>query len=235
MMREVKHPNLLDISEIFEGDNNVYCLGKLYQGENLGRIIGDKSFAIDEQTVSKLAFRLLKVLSGEQALSYLESKNIIHRDIKPENVVFENKGSFDEPVLVDLGFATFQKDYKHLFSRCGTPGYVAPEVLNDREYDCRIDVFSLGVGDCEQIILYMMVTRTNPFDHATYDQLISNNLKGDIDFSPLHESRLVDPKRSLRSPVARFIQLMLTVDPAQRPFASELLEIYKKQFAGGAS
>ncbi len=235
MMREVSHPNLLEVSEIFEGDNNVYCLGKLYSGDNLGRIINERSFVIDERMVAVLAYRLLKVPAAHQALSYLESKNIIHRDIKPENIVYEQMGSFDEPVLVDLGFATFQKDFKHLFSRCGTPGYVAPEVLNDLEYDCRIDVFSLGVEAPHQIILYMMVTRVNPFDHATYDQLISNNLKGEIDFAPLLQSSVVDAKRNLCSPVARFIQLMLTVDPAERPFASELLEIYKKQFIGSHS
>jgi 3-deoxy-D-arabino-heptulosonate 7-phosphate (DAHP) synthase len=81
----------------------------------------------------------------------------------------------------------------------------------------------------------MMVTRTNPFDHATYDQLISNNLKGEIDFEPLMQSSRIDGKRKLRSPVARFIQLMLTVDAAERPFASELLEIYKKQFIASHS
>ncbi len=65
--------------------------------------------------------------------------------MKPENIVFEKKGSLDMPVLIDLGFATFEKDYSLLFTRCGTPGYVAPEVLNDREYGCKADVFSLGV------------------------------------------------------------------------------------------
>lgn len=139
-MREVAHPNLLEITEIYEGDNNVYCCGKLYEGENLSKIITDVRFKITETMVKNVAHRLL------QALAYLESKKIIHRDIKPENVVFAQKNSYDMPVLIDLGFATFEKDYKMLFSRCGTPGYVAPEVLNDFEYSCKADVFSLGVS-----------------------------------------------------------------------------------------
>lgn len=65
--------------------------------------------------------------------------------MKPENIVYLRKDDFDMPVLIDLGFATLETDFKLLFTRCGTPGYVAPEVLNDKEYNCRADVFSLGV------------------------------------------------------------------------------------------
>lgn len=66
--------------------------------------------------------------------------------MKPDNIVFQSKNSLVNPVLIDLGFATFEKDFKLLFTRCGTPGYVAPEVLNDKEYSCKADVFSLGVA-----------------------------------------------------------------------------------------
>jgi calcium/calmodulin-dependent protein kinase I len=79
-------------------------------------------------------------------LAYLEDKKIIHRDMKPENIVFARKDDQSMPVLIDLGFATFEKDFKLLFTRCGTPGYVAPEVLNDKDYNCKADLFSLGVG-----------------------------------------------------------------------------------------
>ena len=81
-----------------------------------------------------------------KALAYLEERSIIHRDIKPENVVFSDKKGLQNPVLVDLGFATYEKDFRNLFSRCGTPGYVAPEVLNDLDYNCKADLFSLGVS-----------------------------------------------------------------------------------------
>lgn len=52
--------------------------------------------------------------------------------------------------MVDLGFATLESDYRKLFVRCGTPGYVAPEVLNDKDYNCKVDVYSAG------IIFYIM-------------------------------------------------------------------------------
>ena len=66
--------------------------------------------------------------------------------MKPENIVYAYKDDLKMPVLIDLGFATFEQDFRLLFTRCGTPGYVAPEVLNDKEYTCKADVFSLGVG-----------------------------------------------------------------------------------------
>lgn len=140
MMREVSHPSLLEILEIYEGDNNIYCLGKLYSGDSLSTVINDKKQVITETHVKAMAFKML------QALSYLETKSIIHRDLKPENIVFSSKGSLEDPVLIDLGFATFEKDFRLLFSRCGTPGYVAPEVLHDKDYTCKADIFSLGVG-----------------------------------------------------------------------------------------
>lgn len=55
MMREVVHPNILEIDEIYEGDNNIYCLGKLYSGESLSAVINDKKYIITEQHVIIMA------------------------------------------------------------------------------------------------------------------------------------------------------------------------------------
>ena len=73
----------------------------------------------------------------------------MHRDIKPENLIFKAENSLDL-TLVDFGLAEFATAQTKLFKRCGTPGYVAPEVLNDEPYDTKVDVFSAGV------ILYIL-------------------------------------------------------------------------------
>lgn len=61
MMREVKHPNILEILELFEGDNNIYCLGYLYKGESLASVIQDKSKKFEEKYVIKFAGNMLQV------------------------------------------------------------------------------------------------------------------------------------------------------------------------------
>lgn len=79
--------------------------------------------------------------------------------------------------MVDLGFATLEKDYRKLFTRCGTPGYVAPEVLNDKDYTCKADVFSAG------IIFYIILTGHIPFYGNSYREIVMRNMKGDINFN----------------------------------------------------
>ena len=79
-----------------------------------------------------------------QALEYLHSNKIIHRDLKPDNIIFKDEETI-EIGLVDLGFATYEEDYDKLFKRCGTPGYVAPEILADAPYNTQVDIFSCGV------------------------------------------------------------------------------------------
>ena len=83
------------------------------------------------------------------AVEYLHSLGIIHRDIKPENLILKDDES-NELKLADFGLADFILNEKKNFSRCGTPGYVAPEILKGKEYNSTADVFSVGV------ILYIL-------------------------------------------------------------------------------
>lgn len=97
----------------------------------------------------------------------MHSKNIIHRDLKPENILLKNENSdMIDVAIVDFGFATLEQDYRKLFTRCGTPGYVAPEVLNDMDYKCIADIFSLGV------IFYILLFGEHPFHGNTYKDIV---------------------------------------------------------------
>ena len=79
----------------------------------------------------------------------------MHRDIKPENILFEEKDSLDKNSaehglkIVDYGLATFNTESIIIFTKCGTPGYVAPEIITydekEKIYGHNVDTFSLGV------------------------------------------------------------------------------------------
>jgi len=138
MMRTVNHPKVIKLFEIFEGEQFLYLLCDLYQGKDLWTEILEKGAQSEPKALTVLQQLL-------EALAYLHSLKIIHRDVKPENILFRSTKNITQMGLVDLGFGTFEKDFRRLFVRCGTPGYVAPEVLDDRPYDCKADVYSAGI------------------------------------------------------------------------------------------
>jgi serine/threonine protein kinase len=207
MMKAISHPAILELEEIFEGDNYIYTISQLYSGPKLSNVIlDDEQYILDDKVSSIICLRLL------EALAHLESRNIIHRDLKPDNIVFRSNQDLTQPVLVDLGFATLVPDYACLFTRCGTPGYVAPEVLLDMPYDSKADVFSLGVT------IYMILNRgINPFMSEDYQKLVDNNAAGVVDYSCIAD-RWLTP----------LIQQMLVPQPGYRPSASQLLQAYSQ-------
>ena len=78
----------------------------------------------------------------------LAEKDIMHRDLKPENLMMVNRITDINMKIVDFGLSSFINIDEYLYSRCGTPGYVAPEVIDYVEgdkFDDRVDVFSAGV------------------------------------------------------------------------------------------
>jgi len=79
----------------------------------------------------------------------------MHRDIKPENIIFKTE-DLDSIILIDYGFACYE-DKMGSVVRCGTPGFVAPEILRDLPYDKRVDIYSIG------IVLWLLITGDIPF------------------------------------------------------------------------
>ena len=93
-------------------------------------------------------------------IHYLHARKVIHRDIKPENLIFETKYQISRIKLVDFGFATVVNDSSGKPSKylCGTPGYMAPEVIKDMSYTTGVDMWGLGV------VIYILLSGTMPFD-----------------------------------------------------------------------
>lgn len=155
IMRRIDHPNLLKIYEVYESDNSVYFVLELLEGGELFTRLASKIY-YDEEKIAKLIYNLLS------ALNHLHDKKLVHRDLKPENILLKTKESDTDIVIADFGLSTdIRFPEKILFKRCGTPGFVAPEVLNYDEkkkvpfYDEKCDIFSVGV------ILYILYSLQN--------------------------------------------------------------------------
>ena len=98
----------------------------------------------------------------------MQRKQIIHRDIKPDNILITDIKDLSV-CITDLGMACRLSDEIELRIRCGTPGYVAPEILRERKATTKVDIFSLGS------LLFNMFTGLNLFRGATPQEVLSQN------------------------------------------------------------
>ena len=135
-LRAIKHHRVINFIELYESANYVYCITDLYFGPSLQKAFEGR-FPVPERLALKLISQIL------EALSYLHSMGIVHRDLKPENVLFKESTDTLDLVVIDFGFAT-REFQEPLLKRCGSLGFVAPEILNDRPFDRRADIFSIG-------------------------------------------------------------------------------------------
>lgn len=111
-----------------------------------------------------------------KSLEYIHAHHIIHRDLKPHNIVIKLE---DKSVkLVDFGLSLLYDKNTELkrFMRCGTMGYIAPEVVNNGEanrkkYDTKSDMFGYG------IIAHMLLMGSNPIRGKSYDETVNKNIK----------------------------------------------------------
>jgi len=132
------------------------------------------------------------------AIAYIHSKGVLHRDLKPENLILRQKEDETDLVIADFGLSDiYNPQGKYMFTRCGTPGYVAPEVLADKIYDFKVDVFSAGV------IMFIVLTGSSPFKAKNYDEIVMKNYNCTIDF------KTKDMDKKLSADCYELIQLML--------------------------
>lgn len=140
-----KHENILKTYEIFEEEESIIMIMELMQGGDLYKKIR-KTKGLSEVEVLFYFKQMLK------AVKFLHSYGVVHRDIKPENLLLSDNSENCRIKLADFSLADFFLENK-MNLQCGTPGYIAPEILNNENkefYDETIDIFSLGVT------LYMM-------------------------------------------------------------------------------
>lgn len=106
----------------------------------------------------------------------MHQKKIMHRDLKPENILLNSsaEGVFDIRVA-DFGLSAFLEDGQVLKQRCGTPGYVAPEVFTQKGYNLKVDMFSVGS------IMFNLLTGHLLFNATSFKRLLRKNIACDLD------------------------------------------------------
>lgn len=206
-MKMLNHENLLNLYEVFESENSLYLVMEIYNGGDLVTLIRRNNAVFSPEEIQSYMYDLLKGLKA------LDELNIMHRDIKPENIMIRTMGDSKEMIIGDFGLASKTDLPKYLLERCGTPGYVAPEVANFKSGErlsSKCDIFSLGV------IFHILLCRTHLFNGSNCDEVYSKNKKMDFDLN--------HPKyNSVDSKAMDLLKKMLHADPHQRISAAQAM------------
>ncbi|KAG5182971.1 putative serine/threonine kinase [Tribonema minus] len=192
-LKKLRHPNVVKLIEVLKSSSHIYLVCELAEGGDLFDKIAEQEL-FDEETTRNY-FR--QILAG---VSYCHSMGICHRDLKPENILLAADGTVR---ISDFGFSRACIDQHaviQVYTRVGTPNFIAPEVLSGRGYDAfSADVWSAGA------VLFVMLAGYLPFDEEDLESLYTKIRRGEFKYP-----RYVHP-------LARnLISSMLVVDPLKR-------------------
>ncbi|NP_001135663.1 serine/threonine-protein kinase 36 [Xenopus tropicalis] len=196
IMRDLRHPNIVRMLDSCETEREVVVVTEYAEGE-LFKILEDDGH-FPEELVRDISAQLVS------ALYYLHSHRILHRDMKPQNILLSKDGTVK---LCDFGFAReLSLDTLMVRSIKGTPLYMSPELILERPYDHRSDLWALGC------IVYELLVGTPPFYAHSIFQLVS-----------IITQQAVRWPRGVSPELTNFLQGLLTKDPAVRLSWPELL------------
>ena len=197
---QLDHQNVIRIYDSFIEDNHYYLIFEECHGGSLRDAIENKTI-VSEQEMRSICYQIL------EALFYIHSKKIAHRDIKPSSILLDN---WRKPKLTDFGISVFMQEGGKCEKYSGSTPYLAPEILNKKQYDpFKADIWALG------ITFYQFVTGKTPwksvnfvdlvkeiqhFETMTYPEVMSDNWK-------------------------QLLNGMLQKDPLQRATPAELIKL----------
>ncbi|XP_038150278.1 serine/threonine-protein kinase Nek3 isoform X2 [Cyprinodon tularosa] len=204
LLSRMKHPNVVAFKEAFEADSLLcivmeYCGG----GDLLQRILQQKS---SQFTVDNILKWFAQMCAGAQ---HIHDKRVLHRDLKSKNIFLTDDGSVK---LGDFGSACIlnsSKAYAHTY--VGTPYYVAPEIWDNKPYNNKSDVWSLGC------VLYELCTLKHPFQASSWKSLILKVCRGAYPPLPKH----------LPYELHYLIKQMFKTNPKDRPSVQTILTSHR--------
>jgi calcium/calmodulin-dependent protein kinase I len=212
ILRSIRHPSIVFVREIFGStdvlDNDIPTVSIVMElmggGELFDRII-DKQFYSERE--AKIALKQIL-----EAIDYCHDLNIVHRDIKPENLLYTNESESATLKLADFGLAVRMTPGVQLTHICGTPTYVAPEVLKkaNQGYGLQADLWSIGV------ILYILLCGCPPFYDDDNNELFLLIQTAEFDFPDKFWGDVSEEAKDL-------VTKLLAADPERRLNAKETL------------
>eukprot|EP01126_Amoeba_proteus_P054861 TRINITY_DN6770_c0_g1_i8.p1 TRINITY_DN6770_c0_g1~~TRINITY_DN6770_c0_g1_i8.p1 ORF type:complete len:797 (+),score=195.13 TRINITY_DN6770_c0_g1_i8:77-2392(+) len=206
IMTQISHDNIVSLISFEESSTHFYAVMEMMTGEELfDQIIEREQFP--EKDASVLICQILT------AVGYLHSKSIVHRDLKPENLLFKDK-TYTTLKIVDFGESTKCEDNFNLSTYCGTPDYMAPEILKGEKYGKPVDLWAIGV------IAYVMMAGFPPFEGENDAEIFSSILSLTYEFpSPEWNNYSQESKHFVRSLIIDHPSVRLTaVEALEHPF-----------------
>ncbi|XP_041059035.1 serine/threonine-protein kinase 33-like [Carcharodon carcharias] len=181
ILKMVNHEHIIKLAEVYETTKKVYLVIEFCELGELKGILEEKgNFSESEtkQIISSLA----------SAIFYLHKNDIIHRDLKLENILVKSNDDADDNGMklnikvTDFGLSVLKDgagvgSESMLQDACGTPLYMAPEIINNYDYSQQCDLWSIG------IIMYILLCGQAPFTATTSEKLYEEIKKGDLNFS----------------------------------------------------
>ena len=161
ILKIAKHPNIIKLYDIFENEKYIYIIMEYCAGGDLFSYIEKRDFKLKESRAAEIVHKLCT------AVYFLHQYGIVHRDLKPENILMTDVTDNADIRLVDFGLGKMIGPGEKCDEPFGTFSYVAPEVLQEKPYDFKVDLFAIG------IITYLLVAGFLPFDDENSEKEIA--------------------------------------------------------------
>ncbi|XP_027072795.1 CBL-interacting serine/threonine-protein kinase 6 [Coffea eugenioides] len=199
VMKMVKHPNIVDLHEVLASKSKIYFAMELIRGGELFAKIAKGRL---REEVARNYFQQLM-----SAIDFCHSRGVYHRDLKPENLLLDEDGNLK---VTDFGLSAFTDHLRQdglLHTTCGTPAYVAPEVIGKKGYDgARADIWSCGV------ILFVLLAGYLPFQDDNLVSMYRKIYRGDFKCPPWLSpearkliTKMLDPNPSTRVSISKIM------------------------------
>ncbi|GKU92626.1 hypothetical protein SLEP1_g6333 [Rubroshorea leprosula] len=200
-MKLIRHPNVIRLYEVMASKSKIYIVLEFVTGGELFDKIASRG-RLKEDEARKYFQQLIN------AVDYCHSRGVYHRDLKPENLLLDANGVLK---VSDFGLSALPQQVRDdglLHTTCGTPNYVAPEVINNKGYDgAKADLWSCGV------ILFILMAGYLPFEDSNLMALYKKIFKADFTCPPWFSSsakklilRILEPNPLKRITIAEVIE-----------------------------